>query len=391
MKQAVILAAGEGKRLRPFTVTKPKVMLHIAGKPILQYVVESLAENGIRNIVLVVGYKKEQVFDYMGSGERFGVDITYSIQESQLGTAHALAQVKKLIEDEFLVLPGDKLIEANTISQFVAIKHDALLVKRVDNPERYGVVTIDNGMVKEIVEKPREAKTNTVNTGIYIFSPKIFDYIGNQLDIPDVLNIMLARSQPISAQETEATWLDIVYPWDILSLNDVTTRQISPSLGGTIETSVLINGPVSIGKDTVIRSNSYIVGPVVIGNNCDIGPNVCVLPATSIGNNVVIAAFSEIKNSVIGNDVNIGTSCTIQDSVIDMGCVIKGHFSAFSGQAEVKVNNEYHTVNIGAMLGENCSIENNIVAQAGVILGNYSQVQAMKLIKGNFPDRSMVF
>ena len=95
MKQAVILAAGEGQRLRPFTITKPKVMLSIADKPILQYVIESLAQNGIRNIVLVVGYKKEQIFDYMGSGEQFGVDITYITQQGQVGTAHALAQANR--------------------------------------------------------------------------------------------------------------------------------------------------------------------------------------------------------------------------------------------------------------------------------------------------------
>jgi len=94
MKQAIILAAGEGQRLRPFTVTRPKAMLSIADKPILLYVVEALAQNGIRNIVLVVGYRKEQVYDYMGAGEKFGVEITYITQEAQLGTAHALLQVK---------------------------------------------------------------------------------------------------------------------------------------------------------------------------------------------------------------------------------------------------------------------------------------------------------
>ena len=133
MKQAVILAAGEGQRLRPFTVTKPKVMLSIAGKPILQYVVESLAQNGIRKIIIVVGYKREQIFDYMGAGEKFGVDIVYITQDSQLGTAHSLIQVKDLVEDEFLVLPGDNLIEANTIAGFTEVKPNALLVKEVDN------------------------------------------------------------------------------------------------------------------------------------------------------------------------------------------------------------------------------------------------------------------
>jgi len=390
MKQAVILAAGEGQRLRPFTVTKPKVMLSIAGKPILQYVVESLAQNGIRNIVLVVGYKREQVFDYMGSGERFGVDITYINQESQLGTAHALAQAKAVTESEFLVLSGDNLIEADAIAQFVAVKPEAMLVKMVDNPARYGVVTIENGMVKDIVEKPEAAKSNVVNTGIYAFTTEIFSFIEAQLDIPDALNNMLAQGKPISAHETDGTWLDVVYPWDILSLSGAVLHRIRTNLGGTIETGVSLKGLVSVGKDTVIRSNSYIVGPVVIGNNCDIGPNVCILPATSIGDNVVISPFSNVKNSVIGNDVNIGPGCIIQDSVIDNGCIIKGHFTAYSDEADVGVDG-HHLVNIGAMLGESCNLGNNVVAQPGVIVGNHCQVKAMKLLSGKLPDKSLVF
>ncbi len=390
MKQAVILAAGEGQRLRPFTVTKPKVMLSIAGKPILQYVVEALAQNGIRRIVIVVGYQRKQIFDYVGAGERFGVDIVYITQERQLGTAHALAQAKDVVEDEFLILPGDNLIEADTITQFVAVKPSAVLVKKVANAARYGVVTIDGGMVKDIVEKPKEAKDNIINTGIYAFTPEIFDFIGAELDIPDVLNNMLAQGYMVSAQETDGTWLDVAYPWDIISLNEAVLRRIPANLGGTIEAGASINGLVSVGKDTVIRSNSYIVGPVVIGRNCDIGPNVCILPATSIGDNVGISPFSEIENSVISDDVNIGPGSIIQDSVIDKGCVIKGHFTACSGEAEVKVDDEYHLVNIGAMLGVCCNVGNSVVAQPGVIMGNYSQIQAMKLISGRLPDRSFV-
>ncbi len=390
MKQAVILAAGEGQRLRPFTVTKPKVMLSIAGKPIIQYVVEALAKNGIHRIVIVVGYQKQQVFDYMGAGERFGVEIVYITQQRQVGTAHALAQAKGVVEDEFLVLSGDNLIEADTIARFISVKPNAMLVKKVANAARYGVVTIDGGLVKNIVEKPREAKDNLINASIYAFTPEIFDFIGNELDIPDVLNSMLAQGHVISAQETEGTWLDVVYPWDIISLNNAVLSRIPASLGGTIEAGASVKGLVSVGKDTVIRSNSYIVGPVVIGRNCDIGPNVCILPATSIGDNVNISSFSTIENSVISDDVNIGPSSIIQDSVIDKGCVIKGHFTACSGEAEVKVDDEHHLVNIGAMLGVGCNLGNSVVAQPGVIAGNYSQIQAMKLISGRLPDRSLV-
>ncbi len=391
MRQAVILAAGEGQRLRPFTVTKPKVMLSIADKPILQYVVEALVQNGIRDIVLVVGYQKEQIFDHFGAGEQFGADIVYITQKKQLGTAHALAQVKDAVDDEFLVLPGDNLIEADTIARFVTAKPNAILVKKMNNGARYGVVTTEGNVVKDIAEKPGEAKSNLINTGIYAFTREIFGFINARLDIPEVLNGMLTEGQTITVQEAEGTWLDVAYPWDILSFNSTLLQRIPANLGGTIEAGAWVKGAVSIAKNTLIRSNSYIVGPVVIGENCDIGPNVCILPATSIGNNVVIAPFSEIENSVIGNDVNIGPDAIIQDSVIDDGCVIGGHFTACSSETEMRINGEYRMVNIGAMLGTACKLGSNVVAQPGVIIGNYSRIQPLKLVSGKLPDNSQVY
>jgi len=309
---------------------------------------------------------------------------------NQLGTAHALAQAKAMVEDEFLVLPGDNLIEADTIAHFVAAKPQAMLVHRVENPSRYGVVTISNDVVKNIIEKPEEAASNIINTAIYAFTREIFDFIEPELDIPDVLNNMIAQGKLINAQETVGTWLDVIYPWDLLTLNDAVLHQTQPNLGGNIESGVSVKGNVSVGKGTVIRSNSYIVGPVVIGSNCDIGPNVCLLPATSIGDNVTVSSFSEIRNSLIGNDVSIGAGCIIQDSVIDTGCVIKGHFIACSGEAEVKINHTHHEVNMGVMLGEGCSLGSSVVAQPGAIVGNYSQVQALRLISGRLPDKSLV-
>jgi len=390
MKQAVILAAGEGRRLRPFTLTKPKVMLSIAGKPILQYVIESLAQHGVRNIILIVGYRKQQIFNYIGSGEQFGVDITYITQDKQLGTAHALAQAKEVTEKEFLVLSGDKLIEPDTIAQFVGIRPEALLVKKVDDPTRYRVVNMEKGMVKSLVEKPQQPESNIINTGIYAFTTEVFSPIELELDIPDALNNWVAQGKPITAVVTDGTWLDVAYPWDILSLNDAILHRIPASLDGTIETGVSLKGSVSVGRDTVIRSNSYIVGPVAIGEGCDIGPNVCVFPSTSIADNVVISPFTEVKNSVIGDDVNIGSGSIIQDSVIDKGCVIGEQFTACSGEADIKVDSEHHLVKVGAMVSEGCHLDNSVIAQPGVIVGNYSQIKALKIISGRLPDRSLV-
>ena len=391
MKQAIVLAAGEGQRLRPFTVTRPKGMLSIADKPILQYAVESLAKNGIRNIVFVVGYRKEQVYDYMGSGERFGVEISYITQETQLGTAHALLQAKSIAEDEFLVLHGDNLIEANTISDFINLKPEAVLVKRVEDPVRYGVVNIVKDEIKDIVEKPKEAGSNIVNTGIYLFTREIFNYTESVLDIPDALNNMIAEGHTIKALETDGTWLDVVYPWDILSLNAAVLLRLEASLGGTIESGVTMKGQVAVGEDTVIRTGSYLNGPVVIGSGCDIGPNVCLMLATSIGDNVVISPFTQIENSVIGNDVTIGPGCIIEDSVIDKGCVIKAHFTACSGESEVKVDGEVPIASVGAIVGEDCNIDNNVVTRPGVIIGNSCQIQMQKIVSGRLPDRSLVY
>jgi glucose-1-phosphate thymidylyltransferase len=391
LQQAVVLAAGEGQRLRPFTASKPKAMLSLAGKPVLHYVVEALAENGIRDIVLVVGYQREQILDYLGSGEEFGVEISYVTQEKRLGTAHALAQAREKVADEFLVLSGDKLITPATIAQFVTAQPAAVLVKRVDNPARFGVVTLEDETVRAIIEQPREAESNLAATRIYALSREVFRFIEAELAISDVLNKMIAQGERLTAQETGGTWLDIVYPWDVLRLNRVVLRWLDASLGGAIERGVSLKGPVSVGAGTIVRANSTIIGPVVIGSGCDIGPNVCILPDTSIGDNVVLSPFTEIKGSVIGSDVSIGAGSIVQDSVMDRGCVIGGHFAALTGETEVKVEGEYHSVRVGAMLGEGCRIGSGVVAQPGATIGNYSEVRPLRLVSGWLPDKSLVY
>ena len=390
IEQAVILAAGEGQRLRPFTVLKPKVMIPIANKPILQYVVEALAVNGVRHIVMVVGYRKEQVQDYFGSGEKLGVKIDYIIQKQQLGTAHALMQARDMIGDSFLVLPGDNIIKPDTIAQLIEAKPSIILVKKQENISKYGVVIARKGIVEEIVEKPQEATSKLVNTGIYALDRGIFEFIETEVELPMVLKDVIARGYEIAAQETDDTWLDAVYPWDILRLNDIALGAISLSVAGTVEKGVTMKGTVCVGKGTVIRAGCYLVGPLIIGENAEIGPHACIFPATSIGDQVTISPFSQIRNSAIGNGVHIGPGSILEDSIIDRGSVIGGHFSAFSGEAVIEVEGEYHKVHTGAVAGEHCAIEDNVIARPGVVLGNHSRVNALKLLSGKISDGSLV-
>jgi UDP-N-acetylglucosamine diphosphorylase / glucose-1-phosphate thymidylyltransferase / UDP-N-acetylgalactosamine diphosphorylase / glucosamine-1-phosphate N-acetyltransferase / galactosamine-1-phosphate N-acetyltransferase len=390
MKQAVILAAGEGHRLKPFATNKPKAMISIVHKPIIQYVIESLAANNIRDIILVVGYQKEQIYDYVGDGGRFGVNVRYVNQDKQLGTAHALTMARSCTQDEFLVLAGNKLIMPETIAPILNTPPPAILIKKVDNPSRYGVVSFKAGKIEKIVEKPEYPESNYISTGIYTFNKQAFDFLDPELDIPYAINNMLVNGQSLEVIETNKTWLDIVYPWDILSLNALVLEGLQSGQNGIIEPGVSLKGQVSIGKDTNIRSNTYIVGPVSIGSGCEIGPNVCIYPSTSIGDNVNIAPFTTIKNSVIQDDVEIGAHGTVEDSVIDQGCIFGSHFSVCCDKADIKIDDEYYSIAMGAVIGKSCQISNMVNIQPGSIIGNYCKINALKLVHGDISDRSMI-
>ncbi|MCL0065838.1 sugar phosphate nucleotidyltransferase, partial [Dehalococcoidia bacterium] len=384
--QAIILAAGEGQRLKPFTRLLPKVMLPIAGNPILQYVVEALAQNGIRRLVMVVGYHKEQVQDYFSSGQGFGVEIDYVVQPQQLGTAHALRQVKDLANGRFLVLAGDNIIDSDTIAPLVNAAANTMLIKTQEDISKYGVVLVHDGLIREVIEKPAEKISNLVNTGIYAFKREVFDFLDDDVKLTSVIQRMITEGCDIFAQETDGTWLDAVYPWDILKLNNLILSRISPSLGGKIEEGAVVKGPVSIGDGTVIRSNCYIVGPVLIGDDCEIGPNVCIFPSTSVGNGAVISPFSIVRNAIIGSNVLIGPSSTIQDSIIAPGTIIRSHFTARSGEATMMIEEEYHQVKMGTIVGNYSELADNVIVDPGVIIGNHCRIKPMKVISENIPD-----
>lgn len=391
-KQAVVLAAGEGERLRPFTASKPKVMIKVANKPILQYVVEALERNGIRRIIFIVGYKKEKIMDYFEDGKALGVEIDYVFQKHLLGTGDALKQAEDKTDERFLVLSGDNVIEEDTLSDSelldVSENENAILIKTHKDVSKYGVVLVKNGLVKDIIEKPSEEISNLVNTGIYAFGEEIYEFLEEELT--SGLLSMVHQGKRVKACETHGAWLDAVYPWDILRLNDIVLSENPAKVEGKIERGVTIDGRVSIGKNSVIRANSYVKGPVIIGENCEIGPNACIFPSTSIGTNVTIGAFTEIKNSVLTDMVKIGSFSSIQDSIFDMGSYAEGGFIARSEEAEIEIGGEHHRVKVGAMVGEYCEISSNVIAHPGTIIGNRCRIKSMKELSGKIPDGSWV-
>ena len=185
--------------------------------------------------------------------------------------------------------------------------------------------------------------------------------------------------------------MDIVYPWDLLSVNEAMIHSYKSGKGGIIEKDVVIKGDVSIGKETKIYSGCYITGPVVIGEGCEIGPNVCIFPSTSIGDNTAIHPFTEIRNSVIMNDVHIGSNSFVSNSVISKGTVMNNNFSASSGKKLIKIEDECKEItNIGALVGEDCSFGNHVVIDSGVIVGRKCEIDSMKRIRENIESNTKV-
>lgn len=396
--KAVILAAGEGLRCRPLTLTRSKVMLPVADRPILEHVIRSLEQNNIKDILLIVGYEKERIMNYFKDGVDFGVNIRYVEQKTQLGTAHAIEQAKSELagEHEFLALNGDNFIEPKVISDLIKSKHgDAtILAVKTEHVSGYGVVRAEGNKVLEILENPVSEVSHLVNTGIYYFSSKIFDYIGQtplspkgEYAITDTLQKMIESGTEVSMATTRSWWLDAVYAWDLLRLNSVTLGKIERKVAsGAVEDGAHIKGNVSIGKNTIIRSGCYIVGPVMIGDNCDIGPNAVILPSTSIGNNVSVGAFTNIRNSIIMNDVRIGSHGYVSDSVIGSNCHIGPYFiTETETNLNIILNEELHQAEkLGTVIGDDTDVGHRVLIKAGVMISINCRIGS-----GNIVDKAL--
>ena len=382
--QAVILAAGEGKRVRPLTRSRPKALIPVANRPIIEYVIEALLKNGIRDIVVVVGYRKEQVTRFLN---QLDVPVEVVVQAKQLGTAHALQCAEPHIHGDFLLLPGDNYIDPRSIAKIAGIPN-AMLVKEHPHPSNFGVVMLQYGYVTDIVEKPEHAQSQIVSTGIYSLKKEIFSYIkGN--DLTDAIAAMIhdgIRVQGVPADD----WQDAIFAWDLLRMNRRLLHQIPPAREGITSRQTIIQGAVRIGKGTTIGPNTVITGPVVIGNDCTIGPNCCIFPNTSIGSRVTLEPFTLVGNSLIMEDTSIGSHSRIVDTIIGERCSLADHTSVSRSSGLIEIEGEAIFSEFGAIFGDTV-VSGPFSIYRNSILGNNVTIEGQDRITSKIiPDGSMV-
>ncbi|MCD6108068.1 MAG: NTP transferase domain-containing protein [Thermoplasmata archaeon] len=379
--KCVILAAGEGKRMHPLTFTKPKVMLPVANKPILEWNLLNAVDAGVKDFVFIVGYKSEKVRTYFGDGSRWGVNIKYLNQGKPMGTAHAVSLLKGLVDD-FIVMCGDTIFGCEDIKKI--IEHEnSMGVVTVENPGQYGMVEISGDRVVKIREKERNVQSNLVNAGIYHFDRDVFGFIDKtgisprgEYELTDSINLMI-REKTIKWIKLEE-WRDVVYPWHLLDANAEILKNLGKRIDGDVEKGAVITGEVIIGKGTKVLSGSYIEGPVVIGENCKIGPNCYIRPYTSIGNGCRVGNACEVKNSIIMDGSKIPHQNYVGDSVIGSDCNLGA--GAKIANLRLDKKNIFVTINgkrvntgrrkLGAIIGDNVQTGINSMLNPGTIIGN---------------------
>src|SRR5436853_78603 len=373
--KAVILAAGEGARMGPFTASVPKVMIPVGNRPLLESAVQALVENGVRDLVFVVGYRRERIQSHFQDGKSFHARITYVTQQKQLGTAHGVSEARPHLEGPFLVLNGSNMVDGRFVEDLLGSDgKPAVLITQSERPRSYGVVTVEGKNRVGITEKPTEVISDLINAGAYALDERIFEEIDRlakvgKHDLPSAVSA-LAQRTPVLALRTEGTWVDALYPWDLLRLNATALKAATEVRSGTIEPAVTIRGRVSIGDGCVIRSGAYLQGPLSLGPGCEIGPNAVLLPSTSLGKNVRIGAHTSVANSILMDDVILGPASVVQDGVIGSGVVARAGLLAAAGAGDVQIEGEWHAVpQLGALIGEDVEIA-NLEAQLPPLIGS---------------------
>jgi len=379
--KCVVLAAGEGKRMHPLTFTRPKVMLPIANKPLLEWNLLNAIDTGLKDFIFIVSYKSEMVRNYFGNGETWNVNIEYINQGKPLGTGHAIGIVEKFVDD-FIVLCGDTIFGKNDIKNIIEKDISIGLVK-VEDPREYGIVETKGNEVIKIYEKMSQPFSNVINGGIYHFNKKIFNYIKKtnksprgEYEITDSIN-MLVKDENIKGVFLKS-WRDVVYPWHLLDANREIIENINGKSDGLIDKNVTIKDKLIVGDNSKILSGTYLEGPIIIGSNCKIGPNCYIRPYTSIGNNCHVGNACEIKNSIIMDNSNVPHQNYVGDSVIGYNCNLGAgtkiaNLRLDKKNIDVVLNEEKIETGrrkLGTLIGDNVQTGINSMLNVGSIVGN---------------------
>lgn len=389
LNKAVVFAAGAGTRLHPLTVTRPKHLLPLCGKPVLWHVISYLKEVNINNIGVTIYHNKEQIIKYLEENNP-GVKISF-IEQEPLGTGHALYACSDFIKNEkyYITIYGDVVIKPSIMKDFINFfkKENidgAIMVAETHDPKRYGLIKIKDYFLEEILEKPSEEEIKNIekyyiNTGVYIlpndalkFFEKIHISKRGEYELTDILNLLAKNGKKIGVFICElGWWFDIGLPWDLLEANK---KYMDLIKGEKIKdfNGVTINGKVIIGKNVSIKPGTYIEGPSIIMDDVSIGANSTIGPYTYIGEKSVIGNSSVIEKTLILENSTIGDHVSLRSSIVGEGAIIGDNVSVldknYADNVTIKVSLAGQVYDIGKK-------------KFGAVIGSYAIVPSLTALK----------
>lgn len=385
--QAVVLAAGEGSRIRPLTRYQPKPMLRVAGRPILEYPLDALAALGIEEVVMVVGHAKTRIQNHFG-GDYRGLDITYLTQQSQLGSGHALQVAAGHVGDEFLVVNGDNVIDEamvrGTAERYAETEATAALaVASATDATEYGTVAIRDGLVERVVEGG-DGDSGRVNTGVYAFDESIFgalDRTGFERGERPLTAAIAELEGPVVTAAPNGVWFDSSYPWDVLETNE----------------ALLYSHPELVAADRPVDDSARVHESAVIGDHVLVGPDckvsagavvrsgTCLHGSTTVGENAVL------EGSLVGPDTRIGSNAVLRDTIVGGGATI-GDGTVSPGRSATLVLDgvEYTDRRLGGIVADRATVGSNVTIIPGCRVGPRATVGSGVALRHDVPEGAEV-
>jgi mannose-1-phosphate guanylyltransferase/phosphomannomutase len=368
--KAVILAGGEGTRLRPLTSNQPKPMMPIANAPMMEHIVRLLAQHGFDDIVVTVAFLANHIRNYFADGSDFGVRMRYATEESPLGTAGSVRNAMDELDETFLVISGDVVTDVD-LGRILA-EHRAkeafasIALKRVENPVEFGIViTRDDGTVERFLEKPTwgEVFSDTINTGIYVLEPEIFDFIpaGAVVDFSgDVFPAVLASGRRLIGQVVDGYWEDVGTLEAYRSVHD-------DILDGKVQLEIEgfeVRDGVWLGEGADLSPDAEVHGPVIVGDNSRVEAGAILRPYTVLGGDVVVKADADLERSVVHDHVYVGPAARVRGAVIGRGSDIRD-------SARIDEN---------VVIGDECFVGAHAIINQGVKIYPFKMVEAGALV-----------
>jgi mannose-1-phosphate guanylyltransferase/phosphomannomutase len=364
--KAVIMAGGEGTRLRPLTSNQPKPMLPMANIPMMEHVVNLLRQHGFEDIVVTVAFMANAIRTYFGDGSEFGVRMVYATEATPLGTAGSVRNAKDELDERFLVISGDVLTDID-LTQVVAFHEKrgalaTLALKAVDNPLEFGIViTREDGSIERFLEKPTwgQVFSDTINTGIFVLEPEIFDFIpeGRPVDFSgESFPAVLEAGKPLYGYVADGYWEDVgTLEAYLRAHQDILDQRVSVDVAG-----FELRPRVWLGKGAQIDPSVTIVGPAVIGDNCVVGAGAELGAYCTLGRNVRIGENVVLQRSVVHDNSYLGSAVRVDGSVLGRGSDLR-HGARLEE---------------GVVLGEQCLVGAGAELKAGVKVYPFKTVEA---------------